>query len=123
MNYKCICEILENPCSNSCTCNNGIFSGGCKYCVNYGNNIQKVKKAKFLKEAIDTAWKIEFENNDKTDIILQCKKCDHLIYINWKKFISDYILRDNHDCPECGEDGYENWILIGTGNFAEDYGE
>lgn len=124
MNYKCICEILENPCSNNCTCKNSVFSGGCKYCANYGNDIQKIKKAKFLKEAIDTAHEIEFYSKGNTDIILKCKKCEHRLYINWQNFIKHVCKKINEkECPECGEIGDENWILVGTGNFIKDCGE
>jgi hypothetical protein len=27
------------------------------------------------------------------------------------------------DCPNCGEEGYENWILARMGNYEEEYGD
>jgi len=55
------------------------------------------------------------------DIILQCRKCDHLLYIDIKKFMTQNI--DNlPDCDECGEEGNLNWIVVRSGNFTKDYG-
>jgi len=25
-----------------------------------------------------------------------------------------------YDCPVCGEEGYNNWIVVGTGNYDKD---
>jgi len=44
------------------------------------------------------------------NIYFKCKKCGHLVYTNEiKKF---YNLPEM-ECPECGEEGFENWIVIG----------
>ena len=51
-------------------------------------------------------------------LVLQCHKCEHRIYIdvnnrvNLLKTLGN--IADNYDCPECGEEPYENWVLIGT---------
>jgi len=53
------------------------------------------------------------------DLILQCHKCYHKLYVSeitLEKFKE--IL--NKDCPNCGEEGYENWILYGVGNYERD---
>lgn len=52
-------------------------------------------------------------------IVFSCRKCGHELYMD------SYNLRDSnawrafdklseHDCPACGEEGYENWILVGV---------
>jgi hypothetical protein len=29
----------------------------------------------------------------------------------------------NKDCPSCGEEGSENWLLGGIGNYEKEYGD
>lgn len=53
------------------------------------------------------------------DIIIQCNKCTHLVYINKKKFINNIGKIPSWNCPECGEEGYLNWIIYGEGNLNE----
>ena len=48
------------------------------------------------------------------DLIFECKKCMHNLYVCDDKVRS--LLRLN--CPECGEEDYV-WLLIGEGNFNE----
>lgn len=48
-------------------------------------------------------------------IVFECRKCGHQLYmdaynIGWKHFKK----LAERDCPQCGEDGYVNWILVGT---------
>ena len=48
-------------------------------------------------------------------IVFECRKCGHQLYmdaynISWKHFKK----LAEKDCPQCGEEGYENWILLGT---------
>lgn len=48
-------------------------------------------------------------------IVFECRKCGHQIYkdaynLHWK----DFKKIANMDCPECGEEGYGNWILMDT---------
>ena len=49
-------------------------------------------------------------------IVFSCRKCGHELYMDsynlrnsnaWRAF--DRL--SEHDCPACGEEGYENWIL------------
>lgn len=54
-------------------------------------------------------------------IVFECRKCGHRLYMdsynmNWKKFKK----LSERDCPACGEEGYENWILY---NITETYPE
>lgn len=56
------------------------------------------------------------------DLIIVCRKCGHNIYItNWnsKEKLEKII---GEDCPACGEEGYQNWILSGFGNYEKEYG-
>jgi len=55
---------------------------------------------------------------DKNDIIFACYKCGHRYYIN-KEYINFEIIKEllDFNCPTCGEEPYENWILYGLGNF------
>lgn len=48
------------------------------------------------------------------DFIFQCKKCSHQIYTSTPEKLINY------DCPECGEEWNENYILIGKGNYDKD---
>lgn len=48
-------------------------------------------------------------------IVFGCRKCGHQLYmdahnVGWKHFKK----LAEKDCSECGEEGYENWILLGT---------
>lgn len=50
---------------------------------------------------------------EKPDWIFQCNKCTHEVYVD-KKEVSKML---KADCPECGEEAFENWTLIGEGDF------
>jgi DNA-directed RNA polymerase subunit M/transcription elongation factor TFIIS len=55
---------------------------------------------------------------EQPDWIFECRKCGHLLYIGkdkdnkWSKVLAE-------DCPNCGEEGDENWIFIGEGDFKK----
>lgn len=51
------------------------------------------------------------------DIIFICKKCRHNLYVSNKKGWIKKML--TADCPNCGEEAYENWILRDTGKFED----
>ena len=55
------------------------------------------------------------------DIIFQCRKCEHMIYvIGGAQLTGEVIARKlKTDCPNCGEESYENWVLIGSGDFKK----
>ena len=55
--------------------------------------------------------------NLNPDLIFKCYKCSHNLYIDKSRVKK--ILKT--DCPECGEEPYENWILIGEGNYNKEY--
>ncbi len=51
----------------------------------------------------------------KPDFIFKCTKCSHEVYVTKK----DILKMLKTDCPECGEEAYENWSLIGEGDFEK----
>lgn len=59
---------------------------------------------------------------NKHDYIFKCKKCEHILYVN-KKELTEKLIHKETCCPDCGEEFYENWIIIGEGNFEEDMSE
>jgi transcription elongation factor Elf1 len=54
-------------------------------------------------------------------VVFQCRKCDHLLFV---EKISNKKLKEimNTDCPNCGEEGYGNWVLLRMGNYENEYG-
>ena len=60
-------------------------------------------------------------SNKDCDLIFKCRKCYHLVYLAnslLKKVRNLSVM----NCPECGEEGEENWIYVGTGNYDLEYG-
>ncbi len=57
------------------------------------------------------------------DLIVRCRKCEHKIYLeDWHIFEKiDKLVRTS--CPTCGEEGYNNWIILGLGFFEDWDGE
>lgn len=52
----------------------------------------------------------------KPDVIFKCRKCGHNLYVEKNEPEKIYSLPD-FNCPSCGEEGYENWIIVGQGNY------
>jgi predicted SprT family Zn-dependent metalloprotease len=65
--------------------------------------------------------KKESTSSDTEDLVFQCRKCEHLLYVSKEKMDKIESLPE-YDCPECGEEGYLNWILSHSGNYEKDYG-
>ena len=51
----------------------------------------------------------------KPDWVFKCKKCENFTLCS--KTQTDKMLRLN--CPTCGEEPLENWILSGEGNWEK----
>ncbi len=57
------------------------------------------------------------------ELQFQCRKCGHQLFVDekpgWVKKLTSDSVTDAGDsgCPGCGEENYENWILIGYGSF------
>jgi DNA-directed RNA polymerase subunit RPC12/RpoP len=55
-------------------------------------------------------------------VVFKCRKCGYLMFIEdigmskIKKLLK-------LDCPECGEESNENWILSRIGDYQEEYGD
>ena len=57
-----------------------------------------------------------------TDIVFTCKKCGHLLFVSQDKLnIKSLSNISKKDCPKCGEEGFENWILTRGGNYQKEY--
>jgi len=54
---------------------------------------------------------------EKPEFIFKCRKCNHYIYVDKPKVAK--LLKK--DCPNCGEERYGLWILIGEGNYDKEY--
>ena len=55
------------------------------------------------------------------EIVFRCRKCEHLLFVS-NISINKLVEISEKDCPNCGEEGYENWILVRSGNFDKEYG-
>lgn len=59
-----------------------------------------------------------------TDIVFRCRKCEHLVFMDNKVVKAEKLVGIMEmDCPNCGEEGYENWVLSRQGNYKKEYGE
>ena len=52
----------------------------------------------------------------KPDIIFECRKCGHNLYVSIKNKLHKI---EKTDCPACGEEPERNWIFVCFGNFDE----
>ncbi len=59
---------------------------------------------------------MEIGKMNKPDFIFICRKCEHNLYVDKKKFLKNCKLPE---CPVCGEEGFENWIFSNDGNYDE----
>ena len=54
-------------------------------------------------------------------VVFKCRKCEHRIYVeNTDDIVRNLRYVSNSDCPNCGEEPDENWVLIGTSNNPSD---
>lgn len=57
----------------------------------------------------------------KKDLVFICRKCGHLVFLTGWETEKKMKKMIRLSCPECGEEGYENWILGRFGNFKKEY--
>lgn len=57
----------------------------------------------------------------KNQLVLRCRKCEHLLFVDKVSLTRLKGIMDM-DCPSCGEEGEENWILSRLGNYEDEYG-
>ena len=58
-----------------------------------------------------------------TDIVFECHKCGHLFFTSKNTLKEKLITLMERDCPNCGREGYRNWILLREGNYDKEYGK
>ena len=47
-------------------------------------------------------------------VVFECRKCGHTLYVeNTEDIVKKIGKVSVKDCPDCGEEGYSNWILVG----------
>lgn len=46
-------------------------------------------------------------------IVFKCRKCEHNLYVEETDDFAEKLGEKiaEYECPSCGEEGYENWIL------------
>lgn len=59
----------------------------------------------------------------KPDIVFTCSKCSHLLFVSKVRLEERVIKTMKMDCVNCGEEGYDNWILSREGNYQKEYGK
>lgn len=53
------------------------------------------------------------------ELVFICQKCSHIVFVDEKK---GWVKKVLNDCPNCGEEPYENWVLRGYGNYEKEFG-
>lgn len=53
----------------------------------------------------------------KKEVVFICRKCEHHLFVTQRDGWLKRILK--LDCPGCGEESEELWILQGFGNFKD----
>lgn len=47
-------------------------------------------------------------------VVLSCRKCGHQLYVEETPTLGEKLgTAAVEPCPECGEEGYDNWLLSG----------
>ena len=55
------------------------------------------------------------------DLVFVCRKCGHQVYKEEWSTEKGMKVMIKLDCPNCGEEAYENWILSRFGNFDKEH--
>lgn len=58
---------------------------------------------------------------EKPDIVFECRKCGHLFFTDKNELKEKLVTLMEKNCPNCGEEGHRNWILLGQGNYSKEY--
>lgn len=60
------------------------------------------------------------EKISKGFVVFGCRKCDHRVYAEQAPNFHDKLYKlSGLSCPSCGEEGLENWVLLGTADEYE----
>lgn len=58
-----------------------------------------------------------------TDLIFVCRKCNHNLYQGIEGNLLKKLLKlSETECPNCGEQGEELWLLSRGGNWKKEHG-
>lgn len=64
---------------------------------------------------------MEKEKEKELSVVVQCRKCGHLLYNtgidDHEKLIKKIKTIEKVECPNCGEEGYMNWLLRGIDDW------
>ena len=52
------------------------------------------------------------------DVMFSCKKCGHNLYVTKTELQTKIIIIMDKECPNCGEEGYCNWVLDREGDYG-----
>lgn len=59
----------------------------------------------------------------KPEIVFECRKCEHNLFVA-KDQLQEKILKViKMDCPNCGEEAGDIWILSREGDYNKEYGK
>ena len=60
----------------------------------------------------------------KNDLVFQCRKCGHLLFITGTPEVQIKKIKKliKIECPNCGEERYANWTFVRMGNYDKEYG-
>ena len=58
---------------------------------------------------------------ERPDLIFECRKCHHLLYVAKKEFFKKLESILHEPCPNCYEEGGGFWILKGEGNYDSEF--
>jgi len=61
------------------------------------------------------------KNTKLSDIVFECKKCEHLLFVDKKELGEKLVTLIKRDCPNCGREGERNWVLLREGNYDSEY--
>lgn len=61
--------------------------------------------------------------NNNNEAVFFCRKCKHHLFLNGEEIMSILKKLDNYNCPNCGEDGCENWVFSHVGNSSNEANE
>lgn len=58
------------------------------------------------------------------DLVFSCQKCGHLLFITGsiEEKINKIASLNKFECDNCGEEGFENWIYLRTGDYEKEFG-
>lgn len=87
------------------------------YCKHYRKHVITEGECEFC--PIGERNDCKYFTEENPSLIVMCRKCEHIVYVEKWERAEKIDSMNEYDCPSCGEDGDENWIIVGIG-FYED---